>query len=511
MDRTVLDGDTLSLEQLFHALEAHSPVTISKAGIERIRKSRSVIETILREGRIVYGVNTGFGRFSDVTISDEKIDSLQKNLVMSHATAVGEPFDDEIVRTAILLKINSFAKGYSGIRQVVVDTLVRMYNEGVIPIVPSMGSVGASGDLAPLAHVSLVLLGMGEATFRGTVMTGRQAMEQAGIRPVTLKAKEGLALVNGLQVSTALACTAMRRLENLLQTANLIAAMTLDGLRGTTTAFDARIQKARGMPGQIEVGHMITALLRGSEIGKSHRDCEKVQDAYSLRCIPQVHGTVRDALAFVHSILEKEINSCTDNPLIFADDGDVLSGGNFHGQPLALAGDLMAVVTTYLANISERRIEYMLDPNTSDMAGFLTREGGLNSGFMLAQVTAASLASASKVLAHPASIDSIPTSANKEDFVSMSCNAAAKAHEVMDHTEYILAIELLCACQAIDLKRPLKSSEPVEAAHRLVRDQIPHLSQDRVMYPDIEAAHRFVARGILTDTVSGWITLESDS
>jgi len=306
-----------------------------------------------------------------------------------------------------------------------------------------------------------------------------------------------------LQVSTALACSAYRRLELIARTADVIGALTVDGLKGTPIAFDERIQQARGIPGQIAVGRVLTKLLAESEIRQSHQDCPKVQDAYSLRCMPQVHGTVREALNFARSILNIEINSCTDNPLIFADDDAVLSGGNFHGQPLALVSDLLAIAATYIANISERRIEYMLDPNTSEMAGFLTEAGGLNSGFMIAQVTAASLASENKVLAHPASVDTIPTSANKEDFVSMSCHAARKALDVMTNSEYILAIELLCACQAIDLKAPLKSSAPLQAVQQLVREEVPHLTVDRLLQPDIEKAHELIVSGKVWQMVAG--------
>jgi histidine ammonia-lyase len=342
---------------------------------------------------------------------------------------------------------------------------------------------------------------MGEAYYDGKRVSGEKAMRAAGVGTLTLKAKEGLALLNGLQVSTAIACAALRSLENLAEHADIIGAMTLEGLKGSPTAFDERIQEARGMPGQIASAAKLRVLLEGSEIRHSHVDCEKVQDAYSLRCMPQVHGAVRDAIGFIRTILGVEINGCTDNPLIFPEQGDVLSGGNFHGQPISMAADMIAMASSYLANISERRIEYMLDPNTSEMAGFLTEEEGLNSGFMIAQVTAASLASANKVLSHPASVDSIPTSANKEDFVSMSSHAARKALEVVGHTEHILAIELLCACQAMDLKQPLRSSDVLEGIHAYVRKTIPHLKQDRVMYPDIEAARRMIAEKELVGEV----------
>ncbi len=503
MQTHYLDGESLTLEQLFKILDDRDSVQLSDVAIDKIQQSRAVIEKIIREKKTIYGVNTGFGKFSDITIADDKIDELQNNLVMSHATGVGEPLPEEIVRAIILLKINSLAKGFSGVRMEVIQALMDMYHSGIIPVIPSKGSVGASGDLAPLAHLTLVLLGMGEAIYHGERMPGIKAMKKAGIPALTLKAKEGLALLNGLQVSTAIASLAFKQLEVLTQTADIIGALTIDGLKGSKVAFDERIQQARGMPGQIEVGRIVTQLLADSEILDSHRECGKVQDAYSLRCMPQVHGAVRDAVRFIRSILEIEINSCTDNPLVFAEQGEVLSGGNFHGQPIALASDVMGIAATYLANISERRIEYMLDPNISEMPGFLTEQGGLNSGFMIAQVTAASLASSNKVLAHPASVDTIPTSANKEDMVSMSCHAAQKALEIIENTSYILAIELLCACQSIDLKKPLKTSKPLGRVHHLVREKISYLLNDRVMYPDIEAARRLIVEGKIFDAAMG--------
>lgn len=500
-----LDGDNLTLKSLFGCVDTHDNIEISQHAMKKVKHSRDVIEKIIAENRTIYGVNTGFGKFSDVAIPEDKIDELQKNLVLSHATGIGEPLPQHIVNTILILKINSLVKGFSGIRQEVILTLLDMYHAGVLPVIPQKGSVGASGDLAPLAHLTLVLIGHGEAFYQGERLPGEQAMSKAGIPILTLKAKEGLALLNGLQVSTALSCWALRKLENLAKNADIIGAMTAEGLKGTPSAFDDRINRARGIPGQIHVGRVLTALLKNSEIRASHQDCSKVQDAYSLRCMPQVHGSVREAIKFAESILTVEINSCTDNPLIFADDSDVLSGGNFHGQSISMVSDMLAIATTYLANISERRIEYMLDPNTSEMAGFLTEEGGLNSGFMIAQVTAASLASENKVLAHPASVDSIPTSANKEDFVSMSCHAGTKALEVLKNTEYILAIELLCACQAIDLKKPLKTSKALEQIHKYVREHIPHLSTDRLMQPDIESAYEMIARGKIIDLVKPFI------
>lgn len=505
MESIFFDGESLTIDTLFQIIEQHLHITLSESAVTKIQQSRAVVENIIQEKKTIYGVNTGFGKFSDITIPDDKIDELQRNLVMSHATGVGNPLPEDIVRTIFLLKINSLAKGFSGVRLDVLDTLIEMVHTGIIPVIPAKGSVGASGDLAPLAHLALVLIGMGEALYQGRKLSGAEAMEKAGIPIISLKAKEGLALLNGLQVSTAIACHALKKLERLAISADIIGALTLDGLKGSKKAFDDRIQQARGIPGQIEVGKLVTALLKYSEILESHRDCKKVQDAYSLRCMPQVHGTVREAARFARSLLEIEINSCTDNPLIFPDDNEILSGGNFHGQSISMVSDLLGIAATYLANISERRIEYMLDPNTSDMAGFLTEEGGLNSGFMIAQVTAASLASSNKVLAHPASVDSIPTSANKEDLVSMSCNAAQKALEIIENTMYILAIELLCACQAIDLKRPLKTSPALEKVHQYVRQHIPRLVNDRVMYPEIESVRSIIETGKIIELVEPFL------
>jgi len=509
MDKLILDGKSLKLSDFLKVYDRNIDIELSKGAITNINRGRKTIEEIIESDKVVYGVNTGFGKFSEVRIPHEKIDELQKNLVMSHATGIGNPLSEAIVKAIYILKINSLAKGLSGIRLEVVDKLIHMYRAGIYPVVPEKGSVGASGDLAPLAHLNLVLLGLGEAFYKDKRMSGAEAMSHAGIEPIELKAKEGLALLNGLQVSTAMAARAYKLLHICSRSADVIGSLTLEGLKGTPRAFDPRIQVARGMPGQITVGRILTELIQDSEIRRSHADCGKVQDAYSLRCMPQVHGAVRDGLDFVKSILEIEINSCTDNPVVFPDEGEVISGGNFHGQPISMISDLLAISATYLSNISERRIEYMLDPNTSEMAGFLTEEGGLNSGFMIAQVTAASLASENKVLAHPASVDSIPTSANKEDFVSMSNHASRKAMEVARNTATILGIELLCACQAIDLKSPLKTSEPLEAVHATVRTHIPHLASDRVMYKEIEWVTDFVLNGELMDIVRPWLGNES--
>jgi len=488
MESIAIDGNSLTLEIMKQAAGGNNHFFLGATAEQRMVECRKVIETAMKKGDVIYGVNTGFGKFSDVKISAENIEQLQTNLVLSHAAGVGQPFSPEIVRLILLLKANTLAKGFSGCRPELVHNLLALLNNDALPIIPEKGSVGASGDLAPLAHLSLVLIGLGEALYRQTRQTGADILATIGIKPVNLNAKEGLALLNGTQVTTALATFALLRLEQLVKSADIIGAMSVDALKGTPTAFDRRIHAARGLPGQMQVADNLLRLLQGSEIVASHRDCPKIQDAYSLRCMPQVHGAVRDSMRYARSIIEIELNSATDNPLIFLEDAEILSGGNFHAQPLSLISDLIAIAAAQLANISERRIEYMLDPSTSSMAGFLTEEGGLNSGFMLAQVTAASLVAENKVLAHPASVDSIPTSANKEDFVSMGTFAARKALEVVQNSEYVLAIELLCAAQGLDFKKPLHSSSPIERMLSFVRHQIPHWDRDRLMAPEIEKA-----------------------
>jgi histidine ammonia-lyase len=397
----------------------------------------------------------------------------------------------------MLLKVNNLSQGFSGVRYEVIELLVDMINNGVIPVVPEKGSVGASGDLAPLAHMTAVMIGEGEALVidgdKQERMPGQKALKKAGLKPIILEAKEGLALLNGTQAIQALGIKTLCRAENLMRSADIIGAMSLESLLGTLTAFDARIQEVRGHKGQLTVAENFRRLLEESSIVESHRESDhKVQDAYCLRCIPQVHGAVRDGIAYVRSVFETELNGVTDNPLVFPDNGDVLSGGNFHGEPLAMAADYLSILLAELANISERRIEHMLDPAVSEMAGFLTEDGGLNSGFMMAHVTAAALVSENKVLAHPASVDSIPTSANKEDHVSMGAHAARKALEILKNAENVLAIELLCACQALDLRMPLDPAPATRRVLNWVRGEVAHWKEDRFMQTDLEIALRMV-------------------
>lgn len=493
--KLVIGLDDLTLKDLAYFLENRPQIVIDQSVKEKIEKSYQVIKEIIEQDKVVYGVTTGFGKFADVRIKPEQTRELQRRLVLSHAAGTGKPMPADLVRLMMLLKIKNLSQGFSGVRWTVVEQLVNMLNRGIVPLVPEKGSVGASGDLAPLAHMALVMIGEGEAFYQEKRMPGKQALEAAGLQPIHLEAKEGLAVLNGTQAIQAYGVYSLLQAWRLVKTADVIAAMSLEGLLGTLTAFDERIQKVRKHPGQLQVAQNFLKILDGSPIVESHKASDhRVQDAYSLRCIPQVHGAIRDGLNYVTSVFEREINGVTDNPLVFPENGDVLSGGNFHGEALALAADYLGILMSELANISERRIEHMMDPHMSEMAGFLTEEGGLNSGFMIAQVTAAALVSENKVLAHPASVDSIPTSANKEDHVSMGTHAARKALQIIENTQTVLAIELMCACQGLDLRKPLSPAKASQAVLKAFRDQVPFWDKDRVMYPDIEKARQFVVQ-----------------
>ncbi len=496
----LIDENDLTLDQLATFLKDRPKVEISGPVKKKIERGRRVIEEIVAEGRVVYGVTTGFGKFADVHIPQEKTKELQRRLVLSHAAGVGEPFNDDIVRLMLLLKIKNLSHGYSGIRPEVVELMVAILNNNILPIIPQKGSVGASGDLAPLAHMALTLIGEGDCIVfydgERKRVSAKHALEQAGLQPIHLMEKEGLAILNGTQAIQATSALALLRAKNLIESADLIGAATLEGLLGTLTAFDPRIQAIRRHPGQQTTAANIRRYLQDSPIVESHRFSDhRVQDAYCLRCIPQVHGAVRDGFDFVRSVFEREMNGVTDNPLVFTDNGDVLSGGNFHGEPVAMAADYLAILMAELANISERRVEHMMDPSLNESVGFLTREGGLNSGFMIAHVTAAALVSENKVLAHPASVDSVPTSANKEDHVSMGTHAARKALEIVENAEYVLAIELLCAMQALDLRKPLQPSPVTGKLHKRVRSDIAGWKEDRLMHPDIEKAVSLIRSG----------------
>ena len=505
-----LDGETLTLEAVERIARGGPGVAgelrLDDAARERMERSRAVVERAVASGAVVYGVTTGFGRLADVAIPRERIRELQLNLLRSHACGVGAPLPTHEVRAIMLLRANVLARGYSGVRPVLVDRLLKMLEGGVHPVVPEQGSVGASGDLAPLSHLALVLVGEGEAEVGGRVMPGAEAMAAAGLEPVVLEAKEGLALNNGTQAMTGVGTLALLGAERAAATADVAGAMSLEGLRGTPDAFHEALQRARPHAGQAASAAHLRLLLEGSEIRESHRHGDpRVQDAYALRCMPQVHGAARAAFAYARSVLEVEINSATDNPLIFPDEGEglVLSGGNFHGQPVAQVLDVVAIALADLASISERRIERLVNPDLSDLPPFLTPDAGVNSGMMLAQITAAALVSESKALAHPASVDSIPTGASKEDHVSMGMAAARKLREVLRNTETVLAIELMCAAQALEFLRPLRPGRGVLTAYERVRERIAPLAADRVLAPDIATAAAMVREGVFASVTHG--------
>jgi histidine ammonia-lyase len=492
----VLDGERLTLEQV-EAIADGRRCTLAASARKRVRASRAAVERAVLSGGSVYGVNTGFGELAQVRVDDRHLDRLQLNLVRSHAAGVGAPLAPRTVRAILALRANCLARGHSGVRLATLLRILELLERGIHPVVPEQGSVGASGDLAPLAHVALALVGEGEVFHDGVRIAARTALRRERLAPLRLAAKEGLALINGTQMMTAVGVLALLRAERLAVVADLAGAMSLEALMGSHRAFDRRIHDARPHPGQAQSAANLRRLLPQSAIERAHAGCGRVQDCYSLRCMPQVHGAVRDALAHVRAVLEIEINASTDNPMVFAADDAIVSGGNFHGQPVSLALDHLATASASLATISERRIDRLLDPHRSDLPAFLTPDPGLNSGFMLAHVTAAALVSENKVLTHPASVDTIPTSAGKEDHVSMGAHAARKAANVVEHVATVLAIELLCAAQALDLRRPLTAGRGVEAARRALRARIDPLRGDRYMAGEIERARGLVDDGSL--------------
>jgi len=455
------------------------------------------VERAVARRERVYGVTTGFGKFAEVAVGPEKLEQLQRNLVRSHCAGVGRPLPDRAVRAMMVLRANALAKGLSGIRVATIETLLRMLSADLLPVVPEQGSVGASGDLAPLAHLALALMGEGRVRRRGRALPAERAMREAGLAPVVPAAKEGLALINGVQMSVAVGGLALERALFLCRIADVAGAASLDAARGSDEAFDARILSARPHPGASASGRNLRRLLAGSAIRESHRGCGKVQDNYALRCMPQVHGAARDALAHAREVLEREMNSATDNPLVFARGGRIVSGGNFHGAPVGMVLDYAAIAAADLASISERRIEKLLNPALSELPAFLVDQGGLNSGLMMAQVTAAALVSENKIHAHPASVDSIPTSADKEDHVSMSPIAARKFAVIVENLERVLAIELVVAFQAMEFLRPLRTSAPLERVRRAFRRIVMPWKTDRVLAADLEAARTFLDAPVL--------------
>jgi histidine ammonia-lyase len=495
--QVLFDGETLTLEDLGAVADGRVQVALAPEAAVRIDAARAVVDRSAGADRPVYGINTGFGALAETTIPRDALATLQLNLLRSHAAGVGEPLPARAVRASMALRANVLAKGFSGIRRQTVGHLLELLNRRVHPVVPGRGSVGASGDLAPLAHLALVLIGEGFATLadRDEVLPGAVALEAAGLAPIRLEAKEGLALINGTQPSTAVAALALIGGERLARAADITVSLSIDALRGSVHPFEARIHTPRPYPGQVAAAANVRVLLEGSAINKSHEHCGRVQDAYSLRCAAQVHGAAREGLRFVRELLTIEANAATDNPMVFAGAGEIVSGGNFHGAPVALAADLLAIAAAHLATISERRTDRLLNPALSELPAFLTPNSGLQSGYMMAQVTAAALASEVKTLSHPASVDSIPTSANREDHVSMSMGAALKAERAVALATRVVAIEMLCACQALDLLAPLTTSPRLQRVHDCVRSRVAPLADDRPPAPDIEAIAALIADG----------------
>jgi histidine ammonia-lyase len=505
-----INGNDLTLEAAREVAQVNErrPVLLSADAREAVDRARAVVDEIVASNKLAYAITTGVGKLSDVRIVGDQIRELQVNLVRSHAAGVGEPLSVAETRAMMLLRANSLAKGYSGVRAAVIDTLCEMLNRGVTPFVPSQGSVGASGDLAPLAHLALALIGEGECVDgAGARIPSGEALKRAQIKPLVLEAKESISLINGTQGMLAVGTLALLAAEILVDSADVLGGLCCDALKGTDTAFDERIHKARPHSGQMKTAANLRRMLEGSQIRESHRECGRVQDAYSLRCIPQVHGAVRDTLAHCREVFETEANSAVDNPLVFITDsknlkGDVISGGNFHGQPLAFALDFLGIALSALAGISERRIERLVNPALSEgLPPFLAEGAGLNSGFMMPQVTAAALVSENKVLAHPASVDSITTSGNKEDFVSMGMTAAIKLKRIVENTRNVLAIEAMAVAQAIDFLAPLKPSKRGQAAYAAIRSVCPTMERDRVMYKDFARLAELIGSGKMAEVI----------
>lgn len=492
-----LDGQSLTVHQVAQlAFDPTIQIALAPDAIAQMNASRQVIEGWVEKGRVIYGVTTGFGEFANVVISRENLERLQENLIRSHAVGAGSPIELPVMRAMMALRINALAKGFSGVRVSTVMTLVEMLNNNIIPVAPSQGSVGSSGDLVQLSHLVLAAMGEGRVWKEGAIVPARPELERAGIEPLRLGAKEGLALINGTQMMGAFGSIALDAAIRYARTADILAALSVEALKGTDRAFDERLHRARPHPGQMLVASNLRTLMSGSEIRESHRHGDdRVQDAYSLRCIPQIHGASRDAIAHVERVMEIEINSATDNPLIFAEDGEPIEGGNFHGQPLALPLDFLTIAAAELANVSERRTERLVNGALSRLPRFLTTNGGLNSGYMIAQYTAASIVSENKVLAHPASVDSIPTSANQEDHNSMGSIAAQKSLKVVQNLASVLAVEYICAAQGIDFHAPLKTGRGLQPVYELLRSQLPHLNEDRVIYNDLQIARELIESG----------------
>ena len=492
MNKVIIDGKNLDLESYINVVRRGLKISLSKESEFKVQKSREYVEEIIESKEVIYGITTGFGRFSDVMINASETKKLQRNLIISHSCGVGNPLPEEAVRGIILLRINALASGYSGIRLSTMNTLIDMLNKGVHPVIPEKGSLGASGDLAPLAHMVLVMIGEGEAFYKEERLPGKIAMEKAGIDIIELLSKEGLALINGTQVMTAIGALAIYDSIMLSKASEISAALTIEALNGITDAFDPKIHYVRGQKGQISSANNLLKILDKSSLTSKQGEL-RVQDAYSLRCTPQIHGASKDALYYIKDKIEIEMNAVTDNPLIFIEEEKVISGGNFHGQPIALPLDFLAIALSELANISERRTERLVNPSLSNgLPPFLIKNGGVNSGFMLVQYSAASLVSENKILSHPASVDSIPSSANQEDHVSMGTIAARKAKEILGNAQKVISMEILTACQAIDLRENKGLGVGTRIAYDIVRSEVSELTEDRIMYIDIEKVEKLV-------------------
>lgn len=494
----ILQPGALTLKSIKHVLNQQLKCSLAEDALAQINASRQTVKKVILDKKTVYGINTGFGSLANQTISSENLKQLQRNIVLSHACGTGELLSDEIVALILLLKINNLAQGYSGVRLELIETLISLYNHKIYPCIPSKGSVGASGDLAPLAHMSLPLLGVGDVRYQGEKISAVEGLKIAGLKPIELEAKEGLALLNGLQVSTAIALTALFTTENLFETALIAGALSVDAANGSDVPFDDRIQKVRGHEAQRSVAACYRELLAGSQIRESHLDCARVQDPYSLRCQPQIMGAVLHQIQFVKETLQVEVNAISDNPLVFSEQEQIISGGNFHGEIVAMAADNLALAIAEIGSNAERRIALLIDKNFSNLPAFLIKESGLNSGFMIAHVTAAACASENKALAHPHSVDSLPTSANQEDHVSMATSAARRLHAMNDNTATILAIELLAASQGVEFHKPLKSSQLLEEVHQRLRSYVEPYDNDRFFAPDIALIKEKISAGEFT-------------
>jgi len=507
MAQLTLTPGTLTLDQLRRIHREPVELTLAEQSVPAIEKSARVVTDILQQDRAVYGINTGFGLLATKRIADEDLKELQRKLVLSHACGTGELLSDAQVRLIMVLKVNSLARGYSGIRLSVIEALIKLINAEVYPCIPGKGSVGASGDLAPLAHMSAALLGVGDVRVDGKLIPATEGLRRAGLKPVELGPKEGLALLNGTQTSTGLALAGLFAAEDLFHAALVTGSLSVDAALGSDAPFDPRIHAVRGHRGQQDVAAAFRELLDGSEIRASHHNCKRVQDPYSLRCQPQVLGACLDNLRHAAGVLTIEANAVSDNPLVFVDNGDILSGGNFHAEPVAQVADLIAICIAEIGALSERRMALLIDSHLSELPPFLVENGGVNSGFMIAQVTAAALASENKSLAHPASVDSLPTSANQEDHVSMATFAARRLQDMADNTSGVLAVELLAACQGVDFRAPLKTSASLQRAHATLREQVAFYNEDRYFAPDIAAAKAMIVAGVIAATASDKIAL----